>query len=197
MNYKSILDARIEKWALLKHPFYQAWEVGELPMPALQSYAREYGAFISLMPKGWETLGDKHTVDEEIEHIALWQDFAIGVGTQLDKAELAEVVDLVETTQDVFSEPIEALGALYAFEVQQPETAKSKLKGLKEHYDLPETVEPYFVEHSNNEHEAEKLIEKIAKLSEEQFESALNASERMSKSMWDALTGIYNKYCLN
>lgn len=58
MNLQTQLNDRIGGKALLKHPFYQAWESGELPVDALRTYAREYGAFIATMPQGWETLND-------------------------------------------------------------------------------------------------------------------------------------------
>ena len=54
MDYKQALDNKIADYNLLNHPFYQAWSAGELPVDALRSYAREYGAFISTLPKGWE-----------------------------------------------------------------------------------------------------------------------------------------------
>ena len=58
---KQQLDTILEKWDLLKHPFYQAWSAGTLPVEALQVYAREYGNFIANLPRGWETLNDAAT----------------------------------------------------------------------------------------------------------------------------------------
>ncbi len=197
MEIRPALNARIEKWKLLKHPFYQSWEAGELPMPALQSYAKEYGAFISLMPEGWETLNDAHTVEEEKEHIELWQDFASAIETEIGNAELPAIKALVAKTHTLFSEKSSALGALYAFEVQQPETASSKLDGLREHYDVPVKAEAYFVEHSKNQHESEKLLVQISALSDEEQAVAMEACEDMSMALWDALTDIYDTHCVH
>jgi pyrroloquinoline-quinone synthase len=36
------LDALIEEYHLLKHPFYQAWTKGTLSREALQLYAEQY-----------------------------------------------------------------------------------------------------------------------------------------------------------
>ena len=47
MNTKKRFDTILEKWDLLKHPFYQAWSAGTLPVEALKVYASEYGAFIN------------------------------------------------------------------------------------------------------------------------------------------------------
>lgn len=195
MELKAQLNERIEKHALLKHPFYQAWEAGQLPVDALRSYAREYGAFIATMPKGWETLNDAETAAEEREHAELWQHFADGLQTRIGVAELPAVASLVETSAALFAQPETALGALYAFEAQQPATAKSKLTGLRAHYSLPASVEPYFEVHSANEHEAAKLLAAMGGLNAKQQATALEACEQMSAALWDALTDIYNKHC--
>ena len=195
MSLKDQLAVRIEEHALLKHPFYKAWEKGALPTPALKAYASEYGAFISTMPKGWETLNDNETAEEEREHIALWQDFASALNTEVKEAQLPAVAKLVNDAKELFANEASALGALYAFEVQQPETAKSKLEGLKAYYDLDVSAEPYFEEHSHNEHEAEKLLTRIADLPEGDKEIALKACEAMSVALWDALSDIYDTHC--
>ena len=195
MSVKNRLDARVEKWALLKHPFYKAWEAGKLPQKALQAYASEYGAFIATMPQGWETLNDRETAEEEREHIALWQDFAAGLNTSIEEATLPAIKELVISAETLFGQSPTALGALYAFEVQQPETAKSKLEGLRAHYNLPASVEPYFDEHSHNQHETEKLLERITELSKEDQEVAFKACEQMSSKLWGALTDIYDTHC--
>ncbi|MDE0503194.1 MAG: iron-containing redox enzyme family protein, partial [Candidatus Poribacteria bacterium] len=160
MNIKHRLDETISKWNLLENPFYRAWNDGTLPQDALRTYAGEYGALISLMPSGWETLEDHEIAQEEREHLELWNEFAQCLGTEAGEARLAQVRTLVETAQRLFSDPTTALGALYAFESQQPATAQSKLEGLKAFYNLPHTVEPYFEIHSHNQHESEKLLDR-------------------------------------
>lgn len=195
MDIKQALDSKISKYNLLDHPFYQAWSAGELPVEALKCYAREYGAFISTMPQGWETLNDHETAEEETEHIDMWADFADGLNTEVSEAQIPQVKSLLDTAEDLFSQSQTALGALYAFEAQQPETAKSKLAGLKEFYQLPKKVEPYFETHSHNEHEAEKLLEQIDALSSDSQKLVVQACEQMSNALWDALTGIHDAEC--
>ena len=195
MDFKQTLDSKIADYNLLNHPFYQAWSAGELPVEALRSYAREYGAFISMMPEGWETLNDAEIAEEETEHIDLWADFAAGLDTTVTEAQIPQVKALMETADELFSEPTTALGALYAFEVQQPATAQSKLTGLKAFYQLPKSVEPYFETHSHNEHEAEKLLAYIGALSSDSHGTVVQACEKMSAALWDALTGIHDAEC--
>ena len=155
MSTTESLDFTVSKRNLLDHPFYQAWSAGTLPVEALRTYAREYGAFIGLLPNAWETLRNSETALEEREHAELWESFAAALDTNVSgKAELSAVQALTASAARLFSDPISAAGALYAFEVQQPATAQSKLDGLKAHYHLPSGVEPYFEIHSHNEHEA-------------------------------------------
>ena len=78
---------------------------------------------------------------------------------------------------------------------QQPGTAASKLDGLRSHYSLPASAEPYFVTHASNQHEAAKLLELIAALPEVERQVALGACEQMSEALWNALTDIYDTHC--
>jgi pyrroloquinoline-quinone synthase len=197
MLLKNELDERVQRWALLRHPFYQAWESGNLPVDALRTYAREYGAFIGQLPSGWSLLLDEGTAQEEREHAALWSEFASGLDTNVGEPELPAVNALVATANNLFSRLETALGALYAFEVQQPETAKTKLDGLRKHYNLPNLTEAYFQVHTANQHEAAKLLAHISMLQPSDRDLALDACEQMSQALWDALTDIYNKHCQN
>lgn len=193
---KEQLNTILEKWDLLKHPFYQAWSAGTLPVEALQVYAREYGNFIQSLPRGWETLNDAETAEEEREHAALWTDFTAAVGSFTADASLPATASLVHTSETLFATPASALGAMYAFEAQQPATAKSKLDGLKTHYKLPQGVEPYFEIHSANWHESEKILRQIEALPAAEQTQALAACEQMASSLWDALTGIHEVTCM-
>ena len=64
--------------------------------------------------------------------------FEIGV------AERPGTRQLVMTARELFTDYATALGALYAFEAQQPSTAASKLEGLERHYQLPDNARTYF-----------------------------------------------------
>ena len=193
---KQDLDPILEKWNLLKHPFYQAWSAGTLPVEALQVYAREYGNFISTLPRAWETLGDSETAQEEREHAELWTDFTAAVGAFTADASLPQTVNLVRASDALFADRASALGALYAFEAQQPATAQSKLDGLKIHYQLPRAVEPYFEVHSTNWHESQKILRQLDALPAEEQVQALAACEQMASSLWDALTAIHEATCV-
>jgi pyrroloquinoline-quinone synthase len=197
MTTKQRLDSILEKWDLLQHPFYQAWSAGTLPVEALKVYASEYGAFINSLADGWTTLNDAETAHEEEEHAELWEEFASALETKISTPEISQTTDLVNTAKELFSTPAATLGAMYAFEAQQPATAKSKLDGLKTHYSLPVEVEPYFEVHSANWHESEKILDAVEKLSPEEQAQAEQACEKMARALWNALTGIHEETCLN
>lgn len=194
MSIKERLNSIVAEHALLKHPFYQAWSAGTLPVEDLKTYAREYGVFIGTLPRAWDSLRDPETADEEQEHAELWADFAVALGTKVAEAtEIKETGRLVQTASRLFKDPVTAAGALYAFEVQQPETAQSKLDGLKLHYKLPAGVEPYFEIHSHNEHEAHKLLRRMAAFSDGDQDRCAAACNEMATALWDALSGIYGE----
>ncbi|NUL81407.1 MAG: iron-containing redox enzyme family protein [Armatimonadetes bacterium] len=193
MNLEQRLQDAIEPYRLLNHPFYQAWSEGTLPIEKLRVYAEEYGALVGLLPMGWTVQNDEETQHEEEEHIELWEEFAHGLDTHAGEGTIAQTKTLVETTRRLFGNRATALGALYAFEVQQPETASSKLDGLRQFYSLPTEVEPYFIEHSKNHHEAEKLIARLTQLSDEDQAIAIAACGEMAKALYDALTGIHGE----
>jgi pyrroloquinoline-quinone synthase len=186
-----LLNASVQRWNLLKHPFYQSWSAGTLPAEALASYAREYGAFVNLLPVGWESQGDAETAEEEREHAELWDRFAGALGTEVGTPALAETTSLCRIARALFAEPAGAMGALYAFEAQQPPTATSKLDGLRKHYALGAEAETYFEKHTANHHEAAKLLERIEALAADERDRAVAACDRMGEALWNALTGIH------
>lgn len=197
MDIKAELDAVVAKYDLLKHPFYEAWNAGTLPVEALKTYAEEYGAFVQTVPSGWAAHGDTRTANEEVMHSVLWEKFANGLGTtSVNEPQLDETKSLVQTCTELYQDPVTALGGLYAFEAQQPHTSKSKLEGLRAHYsDLPKDVEPYFVVHVDDVHEMAWIVERLEGKSEEEKSRALTACESVAKGLWDALTGIHNQHC--
>ena len=195
MNRKNELMEIVEKWNLLKHPFYQAWSAGKLPVQALQVYAREYGAFIETLPQGWMALNDTDTAHEEMEHSEFWGDFTKSLNTETGTPNIAEVAALKQTAQMLFASPATALGALYAFEVQQPATALSKLDGLNKWYHLEAAGKKYFEAHTANWHESRKILTQINTLSFEEQKKALEACSSMAEALWNGLTGIHKNTC--
>lgn len=191
---KEKLDAIIDEKRLLKHPFYQAWSAGTLTVENLGVYAVQYGEFIDCIAQGWEAAGDPAVAEEEREHARLWSDFTASLGkSRPAERRLDEIEELVEVADATFGDRARALGALYAFEQQQPGTATSKLDGLKAHYSLPASGMLYFEIHKDDVQEPRWLAEQIEALSAEEYDAARDACERMSAALWKGLDGVYGE----
>src|SRR5437763_16021698 len=52
MTVSAAIDARVAERAMLKHPFYQAWTEGRLPLETLRAYARQYFHHVEAFPRG-------------------------------------------------------------------------------------------------------------------------------------------------
>lgn len=184
------LDAIIEQFNLNNHPFYQAWRMGTLPTAKLETYAAEYGNFIGTIAKGWDTIGEHGYAEEEREHEVLWSNFKSGLGVS-GTGSLATTNTLVTAANAFFGEKATAVGALYSFEAQQPNTSRSKLDGLNEHYSLSAEAKEYFVVHADDIHEVEDLKGYVARQSEEEFAQTKAACAVVCAAMWTALDGVY------
>jgi pyrroloquinoline-quinone synthase len=184
------LDALVAQFDLNKHPFYNDWRMGTLPVEKLRDYAAEYGAFVGTIDNGWDTLGETHYAEEEREHEQLWADFqlALGAGARSGRP---QTETLVTAARNAFGSKPEAIGALYAFEAQQPNTSQTKLEGLREHYTVGEAGEKYFEVHANDFNEVEDLKVHLANLSDDEFARAKNACAVVCSAMYGALDGVY------
>ncbi len=187
-------DGIVARRSLLQHPFYVAWSQGTLPVPALRDYARDYGAFIRTVAQGWETIGEAHIAGIEEGHADVWNHtFAASLETSVaDEPQTPAVAALVDTARGLFADRASALGALYAFESQQPYTAQSKLAGLREHYrELPEPCGEYFRLHTDDFDEPALLADHLSALPVADADRAVAACARLSVALHDALTGLH------
>lgn len=190
MGLKERLERAIAQWDLLEHPFYQAWRAGELPLESLKDYASEYGAFIGSLPRGWTAVGDEETAKEEREHARLWDSFASSLDTSVQEPARSQTIALIDGFESRLQDRSQALGALFAFEAQQPNTTASKLEGLRLHYEVAAAGETYFEVHADDDHEADWLLEKMASLSADEQERAVEACAATAEDLWNALSGV-------
>jgi pyrroloquinoline-quinone synthase len=179
-----------EQYNLLQHPFYLAWNEGRLTKEQMAVYATGYGSFIQLISEGWQVAGEQAIAKEEEEHYELWKNFAGSLEAKNLEATISQVDELVGSVKNCFGSYAGALGALYAFEAQQPATATSKLEGLKKHYSNWHADETYFTIHQADFEEPALLEEKINSLSKEEKLVAALACEETCSLLWNALTGI-------
>jgi pyrroloquinoline-quinone synthase len=155
MDLLDRIDAMIDDRHLLKHPFYTKWTAGTLPVESLQEYARQYFAFESAFPRFISAIHSRtesaearqqlldNLWDEEHgpnNHAELWLRFAEGIGVARDDVKAADRNEATQALVDLYSELSRdaevpaAVAALYAYERQVPQTAGSKIDGLKAHY---------------------------------------------------------------
>ena len=192
-------DALVAHRSLLQHPFYVAWSQGTLPVAALRDYARDYGAFIRTVAAGWEAAGEAHIAGIEEGHADVWNHtFAASLETAVaDEPQTPAAAALVDTARELFADRASALGALYAFEAQQPYTAQSKLAGLREHYrQLPEPCGEYFRLHTDDFDEPTLLAAHLEALPADGQRRAEAACERMSVALHDALSGLHAPHAM-
>lgn len=184
------LDAIVKQFELNGHPFYQDWKMGTLPEWMLAIYGDQYGHFVGTIAEGWQTLGENFYAEEEREHEVLWSSFKNAVGSK-DSGISPSTDILVTASSNLFKSKPEAIGALYAFEAQQPYTSRAKLDGLNEHYAVSEEGKEYFRVHADDIAEVELLKKYADNLSEEEFARAKNACAIVCSAMYGALDGIY------
>lgn len=208
------LDQLIQSRSILTHPFYVAWQCGDLTPEQLATYARVYyphvAAFTGYLETALESTEDefvrvelKANLHDELHnpkaHTDLWLDFAEGLGVaRQDVRDAAfhpaaeNIVSTFETLAREGSGP--ALAALYAYESQQPEVSQEKAAGLGKFYsvDDPKTL-AYFtfhaetdIEHRQGERRALERCLENGTTSKEILGSASQALD----AYWELLDGI-------
>lgn len=209
------LDARIARFDLLCHPFYQAWSEGKLTTDDLREYSAEYyhhvAAFPTYLSAFHARLEDgelrravlRNLADEEIEgraHADLWLDFANGMGaTSADvrsRQPIPEIDALITHFRSTASAATraEVLATFYAYESQVPRVAKEKARGLRERYNADSKTCGYFTLHqfADVQHSAvwRDELERELSAHPEQREAALAAGENAAQRLWQALDGV-------
>jgi pyrroloquinoline-quinone synthase len=211
-NFCRSLDGQLDELHLLKHPFYLAWNQGDLDIETIRTYSAEYYSHVSAFPRYISCI---HSLCEDIKsrqillenlieeeqgeenHPELWLRFAEGLGISREhipiKANLVSTNNLVDGYfRLVRSDYATGIGALYAYERQTPEVSESKIDGLKKHYGIiDDNSLKFFQVHSkiDNWHreQIEGLIEGFAA---EDRQKAVNGALSGAKLLWEFLDGV-------
>src|SRR5436309_4236765 len=85
MELCTTIDEARRRWDVLKHPFYERWECGELTRDELAFYAGEYRHAVVALARAAAATGDGEHAQEEAEHVALWDEFAAVIEAPLDR----------------------------------------------------------------------------------------------------------------
>lgn len=209
--------AQLQDLHLLNHPFYQQWSEGTLPIEVLRTYTKQYYHHVDAFPRYISTIHSQckdiaarqvllgNLTEEESgeeNHPELWLRFAEGLGVNRQDVKNANLIKQTKELVDGYFELAntsyaKGLGALFAYERQVPEVAKSKIDGLKKYYNLTsEEALKFFTVHITadewHSEECEMLINKLSK--EEQAEAYEGAIEG-AKLLWNFLDGMQT--CIN
>jgi pyrroloquinoline-quinone synthase len=209
----------IEARSLLKHPFYQAWQNGELRLEHLRGYAGQYWHHVLAFPQYVSAAhaicpdqGDRQELLENLieeergdeNHPELWLRFAEGVGaTRADvrgSAPLPETRALVDLYRDATSRRsfAEACAALFTYESQVPEVAKAKIAGLKQFFaiDEPRTLQFFEVHIGADEWHSEvgaQMVERHA-TDDATRAAVLRTTRQCADALWSFLDGVHREY---
>jgi pyrroloquinoline-quinone synthase len=210
----NLLEAVME-YSMLKHPFYIAWTEGKLSKVVLGEYVKQYYAhvrafptYVSAVHSRCEDLGARQMLLENLieeergpdNHPELWLRFAESLGiprAEVKNADLlpatkASVSRLKSLTQS--EDYREGLAALYAYESQIPEVARTKRDGLKEFYGIAdERAVSFFRVHESIDvlhQQIEKQILSDHCHSASDQSKAVTAARNSARALWEFLDGV-------
>jgi pyrroloquinoline-quinone synthase len=206
------LDALVERWHLLQHPFYQAWSTGQVERWRLQLYAGEYYAHVKAFPSHLRAVAERadgelralvleNLAEEEAPgrtHPQLWREFAAALGVDeqaLDKTPvLPGMKALVETYRRICrQEPLAAaVAALYVYEAQVPETATQKIDGLRRWYGVrdPKALAYFSVHEEADVRHRAAWSQWLSQQPSVDADAVLAAASDALKALWSGLDSI-------
>jgi len=218
----SLIDSKVAERAMLKHPFYQAWTEGRLPIGTLRAYARQYFHHVEAFPRAVSAvhsacpdrdarrmLAENLAEEEGIEagkqdHVSLWLMFACGLGESADAVRgqdlNGETQELIDTFRRLSRQSYAAgLGALYAYESQFPGVASAKIEGLIDRYGIidEETLRFFRVHESADVEHSAVCRELLDRLPEAERAEAVAAGEELAGSLWNFLSGVEARATIN
>lgn len=215
---RNLLEAIME-YSMLKHPFYVAWTEGKLSQPVLAEYAKQYYAHVRAFPT-YVSAVHSHCDDLQVRqellenlieeergeenHPELWMRFAEGLGVTREEVRDAK---LLRTTTDsvvrlkalTASEDYrDGLAALYAYESQIPDVAKTKREGLKQFYGIEnERAVSFFRVHEGidvlHQQIEKNILSEKCRTSDEQAR-AVEVARESAKALWGFLDGVTAEY---
>ena len=211
----SLIDSKVAERAMLKHPFYQAWTEGRLPIGTLRAYARQYFHHVEAFPRavsavhsacpdreGRRMLAENLAEEEGIEaskqdHASLWLMFACGLGESEDEVRgqdlNSETTALIDTFSRLSRQSYAAgLGALYAYESQFPGVATAKIEGLIDRYGISDeaTLRFFRVHECADVEHSSVCRELLDRLPEAEMADAVAAGEELAGALWNFLSGV-------
>jgi pyrroloquinoline-quinone synthase len=222
MTVSAAIDSKVAERAMLKHPFYQAWTEGRLPLDTLRAYARQYFHHVEAFPRavsavhsacedreGRRMLAENLAEEEGVEsgkqdHASLWLMFACGLGESEEAVRAQQLNPETQALIDTFRRLsrrsyASGLGALYAYESQFPAVASAKIEGLIARYGIEdEATLRFFRVHETADVEHGAVCRALLdRLPEDEREEAVAAGEELAGALWGFLSGVEARAPLN
>lgn len=213
------ITSLIEERSLLKHPFYQAWQRGDLTQAHLRGYAGQYYQHVLAFPQYVSaahaicpTQSERQELLENLieeergeeNHPELWLRFGEGVGAARADVERAEPLPETDALVSLFRDATsnrsfaEACAALYVYESQVPEVAKTKIAGLKQFYgvDDPRGLQFFEVHIGADEIHAEVGAAMVRRHTVDGASRAavLDTARECADALWGFLDGVQRAY---
>jgi pyrroloquinoline-quinone synthase len=204
------LTAVLSEHSLLSHPYYRAWTKGALSAKTLGDYAVQYFAQVDAFPRFVSTVHSRcpdiavrkvllqNLVDEELhgpDHPELWLRFAEALGQSREAVRAAqplpETQALVETLFEMASgDWRDGLCALFAYEAQVPEVARTKMDGLRRLYGITdERALSFFSAHLTYDVEHARAVGALLDAHAEPVR-AERATRAAAVALWGFLDGV-------
>jgi pyrroloquinoline-quinone synthase len=222
MTVSASIDAKVAERAMLRHPFYQAWTEGRLPLATLRDYARQYFHHVEAFPRAVsavhsacpdrdgrrmlaENLAEEEGIDAgKQDHATLWLMFACGLGENEDAIRdqqlNSETTALIEAFGRLSRQSYAAgLGALYAYESQFPGVASAKIEGLIERYGIAdEPTLRFFRVHESADVEHSSVCRALLdRLPAAERDEAIAAGDELAGALWNFLSGVEARATVN
>jgi len=217
-----LIDAKVAERAMLKHPFYQAWTEGRLPLETLRAYSRQYFHHVDAFPRavsavhsacpdrdGRRMLAENLAEEEGLEpgkqdHATLWLMFAAGLGESEEGVRAQDLNTETQALIDIFRglsqrSYASGLGALYAYESQFPSVASAKINGLIDRYGISdEDTLRFFRVHESADIEHSSVCRALLdRLPKDEKAEAVAAGEELAGALWNFLSGVEARATVN
>jgi pyrroloquinoline-quinone synthase len=218
-QFESNLLEAVMEYSMLKHPFYVAWTEGKLSQSVLGEYAKQYYAHVRAFPTYVSAVHSRcedlsirqglleNLIEEERgeeNHPELWMRFAEGLGVAREDVRDAK---LLPSTEDAVArlksltaseDYRDGLAALYAYESQVPEVARTKREGLKDFYGIEdERAVSFFRVHEAidvlHQQIEKQILSENCNTADEQKRAVAFAKES-AKALWAFLDGVTAAY---
>ena len=206
ITFDEQLNSIVERWNLLRHPFYEAWLAGTLTRSDLCDYAIQYAHVVAAMPTWLQSTAESHPSEremfvsharEEFQHIALWNEFAAALGvscTQIEGTLPNEATAALLRQCKNAADSGSGAAVVWALEVQAPEVSAEKLRGLAAHYEIEaDSGAQYFALHAELDKEHERQLREFMQMQGPGYTLEAPAiAEAATKKLWNLLTSVHH-----